>query len=215
MSLNDFSSWMDENDASYSDGSLMIRMFGNENTPRVINYANGDYDCWNFGESDPWVVTWMQPTDSAVYSNMILAYTMMLTNPGIPMIYYGDEIAMTGGGAPSNQKVMIWDESALNSEQLRLREMIRKLLQIRGENRALTRGSRTTVEVTSDTWLYKMSKEESDLPAIIVAINRADTVANVTIPEGNYTELISETPVTGGEIAIPGRSFFIFRERSD
>jgi len=45
-----------------------------------------------------------------------IALTLQFTLPGIPMIYYGEEIGMTGGWDPLNRAPMIWDESKWNRE---------------------------------------------------------------------------------------------------
>jgi len=45
-----------------------------------------------------------------------IALTLQYTLPGIPMIYYGEEIGMDGGWDPLNRAPMIWDENKWNSE---------------------------------------------------------------------------------------------------
>ncbi|MBN2659440.1 MAG: glycoside hydrolase family 13 protein [Spirochaetales bacterium] len=44
------------------------------------------------------------------------ALTLQFTLPGIPMIYYGEEIGMDGGRDPMNRAPMIWDEKRWNRE---------------------------------------------------------------------------------------------------
>ena len=46
----------------------------------------------------------------------------MFTTEGIPLIYYGDEIGLAGGGDPDNRRMMVWDDSSLSAAQLSLRE---------------------------------------------------------------------------------------------
>ena len=36
-----------------------------------------------------------------------------MTNPGIPLIYYGDEIGLAGGGDPDNRRMMPWNDDQL------------------------------------------------------------------------------------------------------
>lgn len=47
---------------------------------------------------------------------MRLAALFQLTYPGVPCIYYGDEIGMAGGGDPDCRRCMIWDESRQNAD---------------------------------------------------------------------------------------------------
>ena len=56
-----------------------------------------------------------------------LAFGVMFTTEGIPLIYYGDEIGLAGGGDPDNRRMMVWDDSSLSAAQLSLRERIRRL----------------------------------------------------------------------------------------
>jgi len=45
-----------------------------------------------------------------------IALTLQFTLPGIPMVYYGEEVGMDGGWDPLNRAPMIWDESKWNRE---------------------------------------------------------------------------------------------------
>ena len=40
----------------------------------------------------------------------LLAYTLLMTQPGTPCIYYGGEVGLDGGADPLCRKCMIWDE---------------------------------------------------------------------------------------------------------
>jgi len=47
-----------------------------------------------------------------------LAATLLMTYPGVPCIYYGDEIGIEGGQDPDNRRCMLWNEDAWNHELL-------------------------------------------------------------------------------------------------
>jgi len=60
-----------------------------------------------------------------------LAYLFMLTQAGSPCIYYGGEVAMSGGrdgGSEANRRCMVWDPQAQN---LALRDFIQKAIALR------------------------------------------------------------------------------------
>lgn len=66
-----------------------------------------------------------------------LAAAMQLLLPGMPMIYYGDEVGMEGGPDPDCRRGMLWEESRQNRECL---EYYRRLIRIRHDYPGLTKG---------------------------------------------------------------------------
>jgi glycosidase len=218
-SLAGFSAWMDGNDGFYGPGSLMTTWIGNHDIPRAIHFASRQIGNCTEGSSpgngwNPGAFT--QPTDAAPYERLGLAFVVMYTSPGIPLMYYGDEIGLAGGGDPDNRRMMPWEDEGdrLLPPQVALRDTVRALGRIRGENRVLGRGRRTTIAVTQDTWVYRMtgcgSAGASD---VIVALNRADGANAVTVPPGSYDDLVSGAMASGGAISLGPRSFRILRAR--
>jgi alpha-glucosidase len=65
------------------------------------------------------------------------ALALMIAFPGVPMIYYGEEIGMRGGADPANRAPMIWDQSEWDRQRL---ELVMKLLRLRREEPALDGG---------------------------------------------------------------------------
>jgi len=66
-----------------------------------------------------------------------LAAALQLLLPGMPMIYYGDEVGMEGGPDPDCRRGMLWDEARQDREML---AYYRTLIRIRHEYPALTEG---------------------------------------------------------------------------
>ena len=74
---------------------------------------------------------------------------------------------------------------------------------------ALRRGSRATVSVGADTWLYTMKSTEETL---YVAINRGDASATLTgLPAVPLEELLEGVSSTGPSTIVPARQVRIFR----
>lgn len=65
-----------------------------------------------------------------------LAWLAMMTYPGAPTIYYGDEIGMAGGKDPDCRRGMIWDESKWDME---LYNTAKRYIALRKKYRALRR----------------------------------------------------------------------------
>lgn len=68
---------------------------------------------------------------------MKLMAAIQLLLPGMPFLYYGDEVGMTGGPDPDCRRGMLWDESRQDRELL---AYYRRLIQIRKQYPCLTEG---------------------------------------------------------------------------
>lgn len=211
--LNNLSSWMDGNDLYYGPDAIMTTWIGNHDIPRAIHFASRQIGNCREGSSvgNGWnAATYTQPADAAPYERLGVAFAIMMTNRGIPLIYYGDEIGLAGGGDPDNRRMMVFDDEDLNDHQIALRENVSFLATIRAENPALTRGSRTTHSVDQDTWVYTMGGC-GDTPDVTVAINRADSNNTVSVPAGSYTDLLDDSTFAGGSVDMSPRSFLVLR----
>lgn len=59
-----------------------------------------------------------------------LAAVFQMTYPGLPMVYYGDEIGMEGGDDPDCRRTFIWDEEGQDNKLLNLYRQLIKLRRI-------------------------------------------------------------------------------------
>ena len=90
-----------------------------------------------------------------------LAAFIQLTFTGIPMVYYGDEVGMTGADDPDCRRGMVWDTEKQNKT---LRQYYKKLISIRKDNKVFTQGNFVTVLVEGQDDIYgfrRKLKEET------------------------------------------------------
>lgn len=209
--LGGFASWIDGNDTFYGPTSIMTTWVGNHDIPRAIHFASGEIPNCREGSNtgNGWDWRPSQPSDAAPYERLGVSFAIMMTNPGIPLIYYGDEVGLAGGGDPDNRRMMPWNDAELNAHQIALRDRVRSLARLRASNRALTRGRRNTLSADRDTWVYTMGGCGSGAPDVTVAINRSDGGRTVSIPPGSYTDLLAGGSLSGGSITLDARSFLI------
>jgi alpha-glucosidase len=66
-----------------------------------------------------------------------LALLMQFMLPGVPLVYYGEEIGMQGGNDPDCRRTMRWDEAEWNQPQ---RQWVKQLIAIRQASPALQYG---------------------------------------------------------------------------
>ncbi|HBY97393.1 MAG: alpha-amylase family glycosyl hydrolase [Ardenticatenaceae bacterium] len=91
-----------------------LNLLGSHDTPRILSIANQDV------------------------SAVRLAALLLMTFPGAPCIYYGDEIGMLGGKDPGNRSAFPWQsEAAWNHALL---DEFKYLIAVRREYPALRRG---------------------------------------------------------------------------
>lgn len=212
--MSNLADWMASNDSFYGPGSIMSTWIGNHDIPRAIHFASRQIGNCREGSSpgNGWNgAAFSQPADAAPYERLGVSFAVMLTNPGVPLIYYGDEIGLAGGGDPDNRRSMPWSDASLNAHQRALRDRVSQLGRIRGQNPVLGRGRRTNLSSDQDTWVYRMDGCGAGFNAVTVAINRADSARSVNIPAGAYTNLATNTPAMGGSTMIPARSWVILR----
>jgi glycosidase len=113
--------------------------------------------------------------DSA-YQKFLHFYTWLFAAPGIPVVYYGDEIGMTGGNDPGNRNMMRFD--SLTSQQSHFKHKVAELGKLRTGSMALCYGDYQVLScndsqvVISRRYLNEMA---------IMAINRSKN--NLELPD--------------------------------
>lgn len=95
-----------------------------------------------------------------------LAVIFQMTFPGMPFIYYGDEIGMEGGADPECRKAMAWD--SINNEIL---EFYKKAINIRRSSKVLKYGTFKHIDTGSEVYGFIREYENE---AVAVLINNSD-----------------------------------------
>lgn len=106
--------------------------------------CNGRDRCWQSKRCIP-----ADKMDDAV-RKLLLGYAMIFTLPGVPCVYYGDEIAMQGYRDPFNRAFFDW-----NSTEQRLRGPIKTLAALRRSCDAFDGGRLEIVRAEGDVLHYR------------------------------------------------------------
>ncbi len=137
-----------------------------------------------------------------------LAVMLLLTFPGVPGLYYGDEIGLTDLPDLASRGCMVWDESRWDHDLLAFH---RRLIRLRQESPALQRGGFQLLLEAEDTVCYQ--RETDDDRFLMLAHRAADpidglrlTAAQAGLVEGaRFVEQFSgqEVSVTDGLLMFP------------
>lgn len=114
--------------AWYGNHNLMGYITGNQDRPRFISLAGGSLRWDEDAKKAGWKrdITVGDPTS---YDKLKLLQGFIFTIPGIPTVYYGDEIGMPGGNDPDNRRMMKF--TGLTSNELSVKENVKKLVSLR------------------------------------------------------------------------------------
>lgn len=74
----------------------------------------------------------------------------------MPVIYYGDELGMTGGPDPDCRRGMLWDEKYQDRD---IYQWYRRLIEVRKEYACVTEGAVTDSVTNDDSGLLIVTKE--------------------------------------------------------
>lgn len=110
---------------------------------------------------------------------LLLATLFQMTLPGVPSIYYGDEIGMEGFKDPYNRRPYKWNTGDTN-----LREAVRQLIKLRNNHPALQTGEYIPLSCETDVLAYARAirggadvfgKAVDKDETFIIAFNRHET----------------------------------------
>ncbi|WP_082235240.1 alpha-amylase family glycosyl hydrolase [Halobacillus massiliensis] len=186
-SMNDFGSSLESIFDTYHDEFVPATFLDSHDMPRFIYEADGD---------------------TKTLKN---AASLQFTLPGAPIIYYGDEVALSQSGDHNlvdewkdryYREMMPWDEA---EQDLDVQAHYKKLIEIRKENKALTEGALRVVYSTEDLLIYERAAGQQK---VIVIVNQGDQKQNVPLLDlydqktpntVKFDSLLEEKPVIKGK----------------
>ncbi len=137
----------------------LLNLLSSHDTARFLTLARGD--------------------DSALR----LAVLFLMTFPGVPCVYYGDEIGMEGGRDPDCRRSFPWDKAKWNDNLL---DYFKRCISLRITYPSLRRGDFEKLYAKEDVYAFSRRFEDETL---IVALN----VAKVTrAPKMQIDDLLPE-----------------------
>jgi neopullulanase len=109
-------------------------------------------------------------------SALKLAWLFLMTIPGAPSIYYGDEIGLDGRHDPECRKSFPWDKSRWDQD---LFDYLKGAITLRKDNPALRRGA--LERLWSENGVYSFGRT-LDGESLIVALNASEEPRTIEVP---------------------------------
>ena len=154
----------------YGCHSLMGNITGNHDIPRFISYA-GEGLAFDEDEKEAGWEREVRIENPVGYKKLSMLSAFIMTIPGIPVIYYGDEIGMVGAGDPDNRRPMRFSD--LSEEELKVKNNLKSLVKMRNQSMALLYGDYQLVHVSDKLYAFTRSYFEEN---ILVIFNKSNNI---------------------------------------
>lgn len=160
----------------HGDLHLMCNITGNHDLPRFISYASGAIAAHEDEKEVGWERN-ISVIDTLGYDRLKLLQTFIATIPGIPVIYYGDEIGMPGANDPDNRRMMRF--AGLSSREKHVFNHLQEVLNWRKEHLALIYGDLQILTTEKQIMVFKRQYLSNE---VIVCFNKSAKPMLVRIP---------------------------------
>lgn len=172
----------------YGYNNLMGNITGNHDLPRFISLAGG---ALRFDEDDK-EAGWEREIgvgDLVGYDKLSQLTAFIMTIPGIPVLYYGDEIGLPGASDPDSRRPMRFE--GLTDRQLDVRDRAARLTHLRRDHLAFVYGDFQTLKVDQHTYVYSRSYFDEHALVLFNRSHEPKTI-RVALPE-HLLDILYET----------------------
>jgi glycosidase len=171
----------------YGWNNLMGIITGNHDKGRFISYAGG---ALSFDE-DAKRAGWTREIgvgDPIGYKKLQMFNAFILTIPGVPTLYQGDEFGQPGGNDPDNRRMMQFSD--LLPEEQGTIEFTQKLANLRRGNLALNYGTFEPLLVNDQVYAYAR-KYFNEFVFVVFNNSANDEILNIPLPDYSYGSIIT------------------------
>ena len=177
----------------YGTDHVMGTILDSHDKTRFLAFADGDITSADDAKEVGWQND-IEVDDATSYRRAALYLAYLLTSPGVPTIYYGVEIGMTGAADPDNRRPMRFGDDVTEREHDH-KARVTDLIRLRREHTALRRGGFQTLRAEGDVWAYL---RDSSAGHVLVVLNKGDAAQRVTLAlplaPSNVRPLVSAAP---------------------
>ncbi len=167
-------------EAAYGSHHTMGNITGNHDKARFISLAGGALSPWEDHKQAGWHRE-VGVGDPVGYRKLALLQALIMTLPGVPCIYQGDEYGQPGANDPDNRHMMRFD--GYDEAEQAQRELTRELIALRRGSMPLLYGDLITLHTEGNCWVFV---REYMGEYVVAAFNNGASAcgASCTIPAG-------------------------------
>ncbi len=174
LATADFERWMTRAAAAipHANQLAQLNLLDSHDTPRLLTELGGDL------------------------ALLQLAMTLLFTRPGVPGLYYGDEIGLEGGADPDCRRCFDWQRERWPTA---LWQHVRELVAMRRRRAEWRHGATLTLAMGEHWLVFARYTAES---ATLVGVNRGPQAVTVTLPLARLP--LASAPGARVAMALPG-----------
>ncbi len=176
--FSDLGRIIEENRHSFGPIHLMGNITSSHDQFRFTGYADGQMKLSDNGTARSFDDPVGKIRHKSTYSKLANFHAFNISQPGVPIIYYGEEIAMMGEGDPGNRRMMRFD---LSEKEADLKNQFSQLNKLRVKYPSLAVGDQ--IILLSDGPVFATFKVYFD-EKVLVMINQSpkNEIVNIKLP---------------------------------
>ncbi len=140
----------------------MMNLISSHDSPRALNLLGGDT------------------------ARLKLIALLQMTLPGAPSVYYGDEVALPGGGDPDNRRTYPWADQG-GAPDVGVYNHYKQVIGLRNTHSALRGGELQTLLADDANHIYSYLRWNTQ-ETIVVALNNQPGTRTAAIPLADYLD---------------------------
>ncbi len=179
----------------YGYHSSMANITGNHDQTRFMGLASGAVD-YAEDQKEAGFLRDIQVKDEAAYGKLASMTAFLMSIPGVPVIYYGDEIGMVGASDPDNRRMMRFD--GWNEKERELKASVEALSNFRRNSLPLIFGDTYMLKDKPDFMAWSRTYNGE---TVICVFNKSGTAKGKTfqlpdfLDEQKYASVFGHTTI--------------------
>ncbi len=137
------------------------------------------------------------------------AYALLVAMPGVPCVFYGDEVGMEGYRDPFCRRPFPWHKLTAGSEEELLLTFYRRMGQIRREETVLQTGTLRLLAVDTRAVVVTRDPWEDEPDRILVCVNRSGESLTMTLPMDARELILDEVWSAGTHVLDAGQAVYL------